>query len=152
PILDVIARLALHGPVQVIVGGNRFDAHRLARVIRRHTVQLDETLARIQQARPFTCHQTIALLADTQPATPIVMIDMLNTFYDENISDAESARLVGMTVNHLCGLGKQAPVLLTLRPPTTPARAGLIKIVQGIVDWVYVYDAPESGHQPPLLF
>jgi len=151
PILDVIAQLALLGTVQVIVGGNRFDAHRLARVIRQHTVQLDETLARIQQARPFTCHQAITLLAGTQPATPIVMLDMLNTFYDENISDAESERLVDVAAGHLRRLGQQAPVLITLRPPLTPTRAGLIKIVRGIADWVYVYDAPESTRQPPLF-
>ncbi len=76
-ILEVIARLALLHPVRVIVGGNRFDVHQLARIIRRHTVRLDETLERIQQARPFTCFQALTLLAETPSTMPLVALDIL---------------------------------------------------------------------------
>jgi hypothetical protein len=151
PILDVIARLALLYPVQVIVGGNRFDAHHLARIIRRHTVQLDLVLGRIQQARPFTCFQAIKLLDGTKPTMPLVAIDLLTTFYDENISDSESVRLVNLAVGHLQRLSQQAPVLVTLRPPAMPIRAGLIKMVQDIADQLYIYESPENSFQPPLL-
>lgn len=149
PVLEVIARLALIGPVQVIVGGNRFDVHKLARVIRRHTVQLDETLERIQQARPFTCYQAITLLSDTQPTTPLIAIDLLATFYDESISDAESVRLVNMVVMHLQRLGQQAPVLVTLRPSAT--RPGLSKRIQDIADDIYTFDTPAESFQPTLF-
>lgn len=151
PVLEVIARLALHGRVQVVVGGNRFDAHRLARIIRRHTIQLDQTLARIHQARPFTCFQALKLLAETQPVTPLVAIDVLTTFYDENISDAESVRLVSLAVAQLQRLSEQAPVLVTVRPAAVPARAGLIKIVQRAASQLYIYEFPDKTVQPPLF-
>lgn len=150
PVLDVIARLARRSPVQVIVGGNRFDAHHLARIIRRQTVHLEQTLERIQQARPFTCYQAIKLLAETRATTPLVVLDMLTTFYDENISDAESARLAKIAVGHLQRLGQGAPVLVTLRPPLMDTRLGLVKMMQAAAAHSYVYDFSEIPIQPPL--
>ncbi|MCA9923555.1 MAG: hypothetical protein KC421_14350 [Anaerolineales bacterium] len=151
PVLEVIARLALSHPVQVIVGGNRFDAHQLARIIRGHTVHLDQTLARIQQARPFTCFQAIKLLEETESTTPLIIIDMLTTFYDENISDLESMRLTAIAVTHLQRIGQQAPVLVTLRPLTASTRPGLIKQIQTIADNVYWFEPSETTFQPPLF-
>ena len=150
-ILELIARLALRHPVQVIVGGNRFDAHQLARIIRRHTVQLDPTLERIHQARPFTCFQALKLLEETQPTTPLVAIDLLITFYDENISDSESVRLVNIAIRHLQRLGQHAPVLVTLRPSAATTRPGLIKLIQAIADELYLFDSPQETFQPPLF-
>lgn len=151
PLLEMIARLALLQPVQLIVGGNRFDAHQLARIIRRHTVHLDQTLERIQQARPFTCYQTIKLLETTQTTTSLVAIDLLTTFYDENISDSESVRLINIATSHLQRLGQQMPVLVALRLPTIQTRIGLVKIVQNVADQLYIYHAPEETFQPSLF-
>ena len=149
-VLEVIARLALRHPVRVIVGGNRFDAHQLARIIRRHTVRLDETLERIQQARPFTCFQALTLLEQTPSTMPLVALDILTTFYDENISDAESIRLVNRVIAHLQRLGQEAPVLVTCRSVEAGTRAGLIEMIQDTADDVYRFDSPEESFQPPL--
>lgn len=150
PVLEVIARLARRSPVQVIVGGNRFDAHHLARIIRRQTVHLEQTLERIQQARPFTCYQTIQLLEETRATMPLVVLDMLTTFYDENISEAESIRLAKIAAGRLEQLGQGAPVLVTLRPPLRNTRSGLMRLVQAAADHSYIYDFPEVPVQPPL--
>ena len=139
--LELIARLALLYPAQVIVGGNQFDAHQLARIVRRHTVQLDRVLGHIEQARPFTCFQAIKLLEETQPTTPLVALDLLTTFYDDNISDGDSVRLVNVAIGHLQRLGRQAPVLVTLRPSPSAMRSGLVKRIQDCADWLYVYES-----------
>jgi hypothetical protein len=47
-------------------GGNRFDAHQIARYIRRQSSQLDAILGRIAIARAFTCYQMAALLAEQE--------------------------------------------------------------------------------------
>ncbi len=151
-ILNLIAQLARLHPLRVIVGGNRFDAHQLARIIRRHTVQLDQTLERIQQARPFTCYQTLKLLAETEPAAPLVVLDLLTTFYDQNISDSESMRLVHLATSHLQRLGRQVPVLVTLRPAAIQSRSALVEIVQAAADQLYIYDVPQETFQPPLFY
>jgi hypothetical protein len=139
-ILALIARLALLHPVRVIVGGNRFDAHQLARIIRRHTTRVDETLARIRQARPFTCFQALTLLAEKPPTMPLVVLDMLTTFYDENISDSESIRLTNIAVTHLQRVGEAAPVLVTHRSSDGGTRSGLIKLVEAVADDIYRFD------------
>jgi hypothetical protein len=149
--LELIARLALLYPVRVIVGGNRFDAHQLARIARRHTVQLDRILGRIEQARPFTCFQAIKLLEETQPITPLVALDLLTTFYDDNISDADSVRLVNVAIGHLRRLSRQAPVLVTLRPSPSATRTHLVRLIQDSADRLYVYESPEKIIQPPLF-
>ncbi len=152
PILELIVRLALLYPVRVIVGGNRFDAYQLARIVRRHTVHIDQILGRIEQARPFTCFQVLKLLEETQPTTPLVAIDLLATFYDENISDAESTRLVNVAIAHLKRAGKQAPILVAIRPSaTTTTRSGLAMLVQHIADQIYVYESSTKTVQPPLF-
>lgn len=149
-ILAVITRLALQHPVRVIVGGNRFDAHQLARTIRRQTVQLDGTLSRIQQARPFTCYQALALLAQTPPTTPLIALDILTTFYDDAISDAESIRLVKLAITHLQRLSRDAPVLVTYRSVDAVTRPGLLKLVETAAADVYQFDVPTTSIQPPL--
>ena len=50
----LIARLALAGAVRVLDGGNHFDAHQIARYIRRQSWQLEAILGRITIARAFT--------------------------------------------------------------------------------------------------
>jgi hypothetical protein len=149
-VLELIARLARLHPVRVIVGGNRFDAHQLARIVRRHTTRVDETLARIQQARPFTCFQALTLLAETPPTMPLVALDMLTTFYDENISDSESNRLVNLAIAHLQRVGEAAPVLVTHRSASGITRPGLIKLVEAAAADVYRFDLPSESFQPTL--
>jgi hypothetical protein len=152
-LLDVIAQLALLGPVQVIVGGNRFDVHKLARLIRRHTLFVDQTLTHIQQARPFTCYQMISLLKDTKSKWPLVVMDMLTTFYDENLSDEESIRLVSLAIAHIQRLAQFAPVLVTIRPPppTVGTRAILVEMLWNCAGQVFSYDPPMKPIQPTLF-
>lgn len=140
-ILELVARLALSGPVRVLVGGNRFDAQHMARLVRRHTTRLDETLARIHLARPFTCYQTITLLEQTAGDMPLVCLDLLATFYDDAVSLPERIRLTRIVVTHLRRCRAQVPVLVTLRPPP-PSAANLTPIVQAAADQVYRYTPP----------
>lgn len=143
-LLDLIARLALRGPLRVIVGGNRFDAHRLARLLRRQTVRLDEALERIHLARPFTGYQLISLLEETDGRSPLVCLDLLATFYDQAVTPAERLRLVKGVIAHLRRLRQQTPVLVTLHPAPSLA-ADLAPRIQAAADRVYRYEAPRKG-------
>jgi len=151
PVLELVARVALNGPVRVLVGGNRFDAQRLARVIRRHTTRLDETLGRIQLARPFTCYQVITLLEQTTGDVPLIFLDMLATFYDDAVSAAESTRLARMAVAHLQRCQQQVPVLVTLRPAPLAAGFDLSPLIQAAADQIYIYSPPPAARQASLF-
>lgn len=150
-LLSFVARLALVGSVQVLVGGNRFDVHALARHIRRHTVALDETLTRVQQRRPFTAVQMVNLIETTTPTTPLVVLDLLTTFYDESLSDHEALRLLRLAVTRLREHGQKTAVFVTVRQPQREHRAGFIKLVRGVAEQVYIFEKPKQPVQPRLF-
>lgn len=147
------AVLALRGPVRVVVGGNRFNAHQLAREIRRHTIQMDAVLARITVARGFTCYQVVALLADlvTEPAipdtgeaettvsaAPVLVCDLLTTFADEAVATVDAYHLLRQAVGYLqASRVRGGGVLVSLTPPPQPDRAGLVNVVTAVADVCY---------------
>jgi hypothetical protein len=111
------AHLAVKGPVQVLDGGNQFDVHTIARLIRRQTAQLETTLKCVAVARAFTCYQMIALLQQ-QPVSsvPVLVLDLLSTFCDENVPVNERLRLLDLGLEQLRRLSRQAPVIVSISP------------------------------------
>lgn len=150
--LDLIAQLALNRPVRVVVGGNRFRAFDLTRMIRSHTVQVDAVLQRIRLARPFTCYQALALFEGLSAvAQPLVVLDLLDTFTDENITAAESVRLMRQVIQHLNWLKAYTAVIVHTSTPPQADRAGLIDLLIETADYVL---QPESSEKllPLTLF
>lgn len=116
--LELAARLALNGRLRVLDGGNRFNVYPVARTIRRYTAELHGALARIHLARAFTCYQMTAMLAEADTnGLPTLVLDFLSTFYDENVSMAESRRLLDECLRHLKRLSRCAPVVVSAKPP-----------------------------------
>ena len=119
--LELAARLSLNGRLRVLDGGNRFNIFPVARTIRRYTAELNGALARIQLSRAFTCYQMAAMLAEA-PADelPTLVVDLLSTFYDDNVSLAESQRLLEDCLPHLKRLSQGAPLVVSVKPPAPP--------------------------------
>ena len=116
--LELAARLSTAGELRVLDGGNRFNVYPVARAARRYTHDLTSALARIRLARAFTCYQMLAMLAET-PADglPVLVIDLLATFYDDNVRLVESERLLGQCIPHLQRLSQFAPVVVSAKLP-----------------------------------
>ncbi len=155
--LVIAARLALRGPLRVLDGGNRFNAYVVARMLRYLGAdRLPQSLAQIQVARAFTCYQMVKLLEQTPPPSlPLLVIDLLDTFYDESASLDERRRLGQYCATRLRSLGQQAPVVVSLRPPRPPLTdpTGLLEIIQGAADqvWFHAMEGASDGH-PLRLF
>jgi hypothetical protein len=117
--IELSARLSVAGGLRVLDGGNRFNVYSVARAVRRCTSDLAGALTRIRLSRAFTCYQIAALLAKT-PADglPTLVIDLLATFYDDNVQLAESQRLLADCILHLKRLGQFAPVVVSAKPPS----------------------------------
>jgi hypothetical protein len=120
----LIARLACAGPLLVLDGGNCFQAHRLARLLRRHTPHLQAALSNIHIARAFTCYQVVALLAET-PALPVptLVLDLLSTFHDESVPLRERRRLLESSLLELRRLSSRAPTLVSAAPEASDLRS-----------------------------
>jgi hypothetical protein len=147
------AQLALQGPVRVLDGGNRFDAYPLARLIRRHTSELEETLQRIQVARAFTCYQMLALLAQTAEApVPTLVLDLLATFLDENVALLERRYLLRQVVDHLVRLRGQAPIAISVSPLSPEQPRDLLEMLVEISDRILRYEKPLPPAEQLRLF
>jgi hypothetical protein len=153
--LALAARLARRGPLQVIDGGNRFNAYHVARLLRGLSGDgLAAALGRIYVARAFTCYQIAALLEQTIPgAVPLLVIDLLDTFYDQSVPLFERRRLLGGCVERLRLLSQGTVVVASLRPPRPPQTdpTGLLQTVQAAADQVW-FQEEEPPSLSPRLF
>jgi hypothetical protein len=148
--LDLAARLALHGPLRVLDGGNQFNAYPVARAIRHHTADLTRILQGIHMARAFTCYQMSSLIADAADEhTPTLVLDLLATFYDEDVTLAESRRLLSTCLVRLKHLAHVAPVVVGVKPPgeICQERAILVDLVRRSA--AQVWEVPSSSSLTP---
>jgi hypothetical protein len=132
-VFDLVARLSLAGGLEVIDGGNTFNAYRAVQALRRNAPELPGAtgaLERVQLARAFTCYQLAALLEalETAPvplkeqggaAFPVLVLDLLATFGDQGVAIRERRRLLTLCLTKLKRLayGGQ-PVGIWLRART----------------------------------
>ncbi len=151
--LSLAARLALHTQLRVLDGGNRFNAREAARILRNlNAPDLYEALGRIRLARAFTCYQMLALLEQTPPAPyPTLVFDLLDTFYDESAPLGERRRLVESCIACLRNLTRQAPVVVSLRPPQPPHSdpTGFLETLQQAADSLWFQEGDPSGENSP---
>lgn len=152
--LALAADLALHAPLRVVDGGNLFNALLLSRMIRRKTSHVIQTLNRIYISRAFTCYQMEAMLAElTTPGSPLLVMDLLSTFYDESVSDEQSQRLLHNCLAHLKRASGVVPVLVSVSPPRQAGkRPFLLETLLEGIDHVWQWEAEEKPPQQPTLW
>ncbi len=155
-LFEMVARLAQHGPLYVLDGGNTFQGYPLARALRRQTADIAGVMQQVLLSRAFTCYQMAALLGEEPLAPyPVLVLDFLATFYDQNIRIAERRRLLQTCLQQLKRLSQNAPVAVWVRQrQVIPQEAlGFLEIVQSAAGQVW---RPErlpaaSPRQPSLL-
>ena len=121
-LMSMLATLALRGRVIVVDGGNCFDAYALARTLRAHTHRVEAALKQVWLSRAFTCYQMLAMLAELPvDGTPVIVLDMLSTFLDENVNLNKRLRLLESSLNLLRRISQGAPVAVWARTRTSSA-------------------------------
>lgn len=149
----LVARLALRGPLGVIDAGNRLQPYRLTRFLREHTPQAKVFAQRIRLQRAFTAHQVVAAL-ETTPAlpAPLVVLDLLATFYDETLPLPQARVLLRRSLAHLERLRQTTPLFITVRPPSHPTRHDFLEAIYQSATVIFLDpDPPSVFSQPRLL-
>jgi hypothetical protein len=83
---EFIAAQILLGPLFVISGSEWLPAFELTRILRGKTLNVKEMLDRLFTVRASTCYRLFDSLANIPSAgEPILLLDFLHTFYDEDI-------------------------------------------------------------------
>jgi hypothetical protein len=153
--LALAGRMAGNGPLRVLDGGNQFNAYHVAREVRRERLTGGDALNGIALARAFTCFQMEALLAaQTADPTPVLILDMLATFYDENVPFGEREWLLRRCTAHLARLRGQVPVAISARPPRgeSPEGLQLLTMLEESADRVWQLETPTALSLQPTLF
>jgi hypothetical protein len=135
--VELAASMSLRGEVHVLDAGNSFSAYGAARYVRRQTPRSQDVLRRILVARAFTCYQVVSLLRQTPDSQdPKLVMDLLSTFSDENVSPEESRRVLGVVIGELRRLRRTAAVAISISRPPQPERAGLVDLLVEVADRV----------------
>ncbi len=155
--LALFTLLAVQGSTpRLFDGGNRFDGYFVARLARRLTPRPHAVLDDMHLSRAFTCFQLVELI-ETAPErpSPLLVLDLLNTFYDESVPLRDCQRLLGRVIGRLQQLARSAPVIVGAREPKAliKERWTLLEQLQAGVDatWRLRLPAGESAEQPRLF-
>lgn len=135
----LLAELALRGPLTVLDGGNRFPAYRIAQEIRRHSVDVYRISEQLFLRRAFTAYQIVHLL-ESAPAVghPLVLLDLLATFQDDQVQPQEAGRLLSICLNHIHRLSLTAPVALYVDSRIAEEKTFLLEQLCERADEVFV--------------
>jgi hypothetical protein len=152
-IATLSAELALRGSVTVLDGGNCFPFYRFARLIRSKTFEGAIAVKRLFIRRAFTCYQMLELLSSTQALDqPYLVLNLLATFYDEQVPEREIRRLLDACLVEANRLSMTAPVLISLSPPRLPERTFLAEQICQSADKSFMLDASVPEFVQPALF
>ena len=152
-IQEIADRFALVGPIRLIVGGNRFSTDHLALLLSSRIDQIYAVLDRIQLSRAETCYQMLHALQHTQAGSePLIVMDLLQTFYDENLTLGEVKGVLGDCMTQVQRISHASPVVISsARQQDKPQ---LIEMLWGACDQVLELNLPPEstqGSQPKLF-
>jgi len=115
-LMQPLATLAQRGPLNVMDGGNHFNAYRLAKEIRAQGVDPTPILEQVYISRSFTCHQITACIASiSSQSFPLIVLDFLATFQDENVPLIERKQLFSICLINLKRVARYSPILVTVK-------------------------------------
>ena len=151
--MTLIAELGLRGPVTIMDGGNRYKPYQVAMQLRRETVDVSKAASQVFSRRAFTCYEMNTLLSSTPSLNqPYLILDLLNTFYDDHVPIYEAYRLLKSCLGQIQRLVLSGPVVVTLAPPLAEERDFLIDQVCRQADEVIIKEAPVCQPTQPSLF
>ena len=113
--------------------------YRVARTLRALTDDPVAVMRNIRLSRAFTCYQVLAMLqavAANPPKEPLVVLDLLATFLDEDVELKDAERLMDHSLGLLARLSVSAPVVISVRPIPLIAhqRVALLEQLKNNVD------------------
>jgi hypothetical protein len=144
-------RFALHDKVRIIAGGNWVSFDRLPFLLTQRQGRVYEVLDRIFVSRAETCYQMVDVLNALKPSsTPLIVLDLLDPFDDEDLTDMETNMLLDKCILRIGELSQAAPVLISNSQPSP--RASLISKLETIADMRIYLEHPQSIQAQMAMF
>jgi hypothetical protein len=154
-LMEIAAKLAMQSQVLILDGGNCFDGFTLTRTLRSNTTDIQAVLERILLSRIFTCYQ-MATMLETCPREqkPLMVLDILSTFLDENVKLPIRKQLFRNCLAHLQHISRSAPVFVwaRYRSSTVIDDGGMLDTLKDAADAIWHFETPEPVILQPSLF
>jgi hypothetical protein len=150
-LLVAIAHFAEHGPLFVIDCGRWYDAT----VVIRAAHGRIEIVDRVQIRRAFICYEVAKLLQRTSASeAPVLILDILSSFYDENVQLRMRRFLLENSLLQFKRLSQITGLAVYVQPP--PASADSLSLFERLENAAskvstYVVPSPASDEQPGLF-
>ncbi len=153
-ITEVFAALAIRGPFYAIAGGEWLPTYALVRSLRHRAPAIQQVLARIRLARPFTCYQVLDLLTDIRPEhDPILVLDFLHHFHNPDIPLPVRQRVLEQCCRRLQRLSLSRTLLVFVQSMQTEEYRNFFPILAAAADEVLQTDeAPNVEASQPSFF
>ena len=149
-LLTACAYLAERGPLLVLDCNRRYNPAVVARAARGR----EEITDRIQSQRAFICYEVVKLLQRTPAGrTPVLVLDMLASFYDENVQYRMRRFLLESSIRQLERLGSGAGLAVFVQPPAAEGESRqLFEHLQAAAPQVLTYQTQTPGPEQLGLF
>ena len=152
-VTELIAALCLRGPLYVLAGSDWLPSYGLARLIRHRTHEVKQTLKQVRMARAFTCYQLLDLIANIRPDDePLLILDFLNTFQDDDIPLPVRFRVLRQCCGHLQRLAFRKPVIVFVQGLKTEDDEAFLAILAQNADEVLRIEGELERVCQPALF
>lgn len=148
-LLMAVAYVARQQPVIVLDCGRQFDSS----IVNRAAGGRPEIIERVKVQRAFICYEAVKLLEMTPAGdTPILVLDFLSTFYDENVKAHTRKFLLESSLQHFQRLSRGAGLAVTIHPPSSHDDFYLFQRLRAAASQISVYETPEPDSQQLNLF
>lgn len=162
-LLSICAEIAVQRPLRLLDFGNRCDMYFTARQLRMLTHDPVKAMRNIRLQRAFTCYQALSLLQqleEPEPDIPVIILDLLAPFLDENIQPREIDRLFRLSVGRIREAMQIRPLLIGVKPVPLRlerTRMGLLKWLTNEFGMLRLSESgnvelPEPETAQPMLF
>ena len=153
-ITELFAALAMRGPFYAIAGGEWLPTYALVRALRMRTPAIQQVLARVRLARPFTCYQVLDLLTDIRPERdPVLVLDFLHHFHNPDIDLPVRQRVLEQCCKRLEQLALSRPLLVFVQAMQTEEYREFFPVLAEKADEVLqAAEAPGAEAVQPALF
>lgn len=150
---EFIAAQILTGPLLVISGSEWLPAFELSRILRSRTIEVKETLNHLYTVRVSTCFRLFDSLANIPSnGEPILVLDVLHTFYDEDIPLRVRLFKLRECCRQLKRLALYRPVILMTQEMHVEDYEKFIPALRSIADHVLTLEPDLEQIRQPALF
>ena len=150
---ELIAHLILHGPLFVISGDEWLPAFALPRILREQTTDVKGLLGRLYTVRASTCYRLFDSLAGIpMKGEPILVMDLLHTFYDSDIPLRVRLFKLRECCRELKRLALYRPIVVMTQEREAEEYEKFIPALWSIADKTVILDPELEPTQQPALF